>query len=91
MGMGVAKPRSEAARAIEENFTGSYEPRSRRAAVSFNAPAHRERPKRSRSDLAESQAGRDAVARRVRACSVPWVPAVALSHLELVFPLALRR
>ena len=36
MCMGVAKPRSEAARAIEENFTGSYEPRSRRAAVSFN-------------------------------------------------------
>ena len=31
-----------------------------------NAPAHRERPERVLSDLAESQRGRDAVARRVR-------------------------
>jgi hypothetical protein len=30
-----------------------------------NAPAHRERPKCARSDLAESQRGRDAVARLV--------------------------
>ena len=45
MCIGVAKPRSEAARAIEENFTGSYEPRSRRAAVSFNALPQPPRPK----------------------------------------------
>jgi hypothetical protein len=37
-----------------------------RQAISSNAPAHRERPTRARSGLAESQAGSDAVARRVR-------------------------
>jgi len=31
-----------------------------------NAPAHRERPQRALSGLAEPQRGRDAVARRVR-------------------------
>ena len=37
MKMGVAKPRSEAAIATEEQITWSYNVRSRRAAVSFNA------------------------------------------------------
>ena len=36
MRIGIAKPQGEATMATEENFTGSYEPRSRRAAVSFN-------------------------------------------------------
>jgi len=36
MSIGVAKPRAEATIATEGNFTESYEPRSRRAAVSFN-------------------------------------------------------
>jgi hypothetical protein len=36
MSIGVAKPRGEATIATEGNFTESYEPRRRRAAVSFN-------------------------------------------------------
>jgi hypothetical protein len=37
MSIGVAKPRGEATLVTEEKFTESYKPRSRRAAVSFNA------------------------------------------------------
>ena len=63
MGMGVAQPRSEDTRATEENFTGRYEPRSRRVAVSFNAGAHRELSNRGLSAFSHPPQDSDAVAR----------------------------
>jgi len=48
-----------------------------------NAPAHRERPTRARSDLAESPAGRDAVARWVRVVFAPRLFPHFLSPLAL--------
>ena len=74
MSIGVAMPRSEAMITTEENFTGSYELRSRRAAVSFNASAHRESPSRDLSVSSERQQGGDAVARFVRHRSLAYSP-----------------